>query len=248
MKLFAAIASLFLLPSLQSGEVIETSPAKDVLEESGPELAIFAFAAWDSRYAAEGRDMLSGEGLSSFTLEAEYGGFLFGAWLANSKGADYQEQNYFVEYGFDLFGLEAYVSYTHLRFQSDHAEDNEIGASLAAPDLLFGLTPSLDWYYSLSAEGSFFEASLGKEFLVCDQLILAPALVFGFNDGYIADGHSGANHLALQLAAVYQIAENVALEAYIAQTLAIDPDSTNFADDAQLKDFFYGGVGISVSF
>lgn len=203
---------------------------------------------WSSRYVTEGRDNLAGGGLSSVMLETEIAGFLFGAWNAHSQGADYQEQNYFAEYGFEFLGAEFYVSYIHLQFQSDHAHDNELGAGVALPDAFFGLTPAFDWYCSLEADGSFFEFSLSRECEITDRIVLAPSVTFGANDGYIADGHNGANHLVFQLTATCQITDAIALEAYLAQSFAIDENPALFADDGSLGDLFYGGVALSIEF
>ena len=94
---------------------------------------------------------------------------------------------------------------------SDNDQDNEVGVGIAVPDAIFGWTPALDAYYSKAADGYFAEFSLAREFSITDQFVIVPVAISGYNDGYIADGHNGANHVLLQLIAAYTISENFTL-------------------------------------
>ena len=107
------------------------------------------------------------------------GRFLVGAWLSHIPEANYEEQNYFVEYGFELGPVEAYISYMHLQFMSDNDQDNEVGVGIAVPDAIFGWTPALDAYYSKAADGYFAEFSLAREFSITDQFVIVPTGIFG---------------------------------------------------------------------
>lgn len=216
----------------------------DPLDESPNFILI---TGWDSHYVTEGRDNLSGEGLTSFTAELEAGRFLFGAWLTQNEDLDYDEQNYYAEFGFDLFGLDAYLGYNHLQLQSDGFDDNEIGGGLSVPGLPFDLVPAVDWYYSFDAGGSFAEFSVSRDFQPSDRTRISPALIFGVNDGYIADGHSGANHLALQLASDFALTDQVSLQASFARNFALNSDPERFAGDDTLIDFFYGRIALSIT-
>ena len=242
-----SLAILGLTPIVNGGTEYE-SFEKEVIESNPEGPGFAAIGAWDSRYVLEGRDMLVGDSLYGFTLEGEYAGFLAGAWLSHSPETDYQEQNYFVEYGFELGPVEAYVSYMHLQFMSDNDQDNEVGGGIAVPDAIFGWTPALDAYYSDAAGGYFAELSIAREFFITDQFVIVPTAIFGYNDGYIADGHNGANHVLLQLIAAYAISENFAIEGYIAQTFAIDSNPAQLAGDGNLYDFSFVGVGASIAF
>ncbi len=77
---------------------------------------------------------------------------------------------------------------------------------------------------------------------------LTPAIILGLNDGYIAEGHTGANHLAIQIGSAFQLTDTIALEAMIAQTFEINSNAAAFADDESLIDLFYGRIALSVSF
>lgn len=92
------------------------------------------------------------------------------------------------------------------------------------------------------------ELSLAKEIPITDRFQLEPVVVVGRNDGYVGDGHNGANHVALALFGHYHITDRIALQAHVSQNWAIDSDPAMFADDAPLKDFFHGGVGVSLQF
>ncbi len=205
-------------------------------------------AAWDSRYVTEGRDNLDGDSLFGTTFELGYAGFVVGAWYADSPESSYTELNLFAEYGFELGGFEFYAGYTHLRFLDDNEFDNEVGAGVSYGELPGGIVPAIDWYYSFEAEGWFAEASLSRDFEIGESFVLSPAVVFGFNQGYIADGHDGANHVAVLLSAAYALTENIEIGGYVAYTWGIDADPVSSPDDELLEDFFYGGVALTLAF
>lgn len=204
--------------------------------------------AWDSHYVSEGLDNLDGDRLMGATLEFSLDGFILGTWYANSPNGSYDELNAYLEYGFELGDFELYLGYNHLRSMSQNAHDNEIAAGVAYNGFSSGIVPAADWYYSFEAEGSFVELSLVREFEVAPWLTLTPGVVFGNNDGYIADGHNGANHLAATLSATIPLSDNVELGAYVSYNWAIDSDMAAHADDDALEDFVYGGVAMTLSF
>ncbi|MBN1676181.1 MAG: hypothetical protein JXR37_34370 [Kiritimatiellae bacterium] len=204
--------------------------------------------AWDSRYVTEGRDNLDGHSLVGTTVEAAYKGLSLGVWYAATPDVeDYREFNAFAAYNVEWKGIEAYVSYNHLRFLSDEQHDNEVGAGMAFPALPGNLALGLDWYYSFESEGSFFEISLEGEYEVHDRLTLTPAGVLGFNSGYIADGHDGANNFTLSIDASTPIKDGIDLIARVAYTWGIDADPHRYPEDEFLNDFAYGGIAIRVT-
>ena len=208
-----------------------------------------SLAAWDSRYASEGRDNLNGANLGSLLLQLKYDAWTFGNWLALSDAVDYEERNFFAEYGFEWGELEGFLGYKFLQFPGeDNEDDNEFGAGLSGPELVFGLVPEIDWYYSVDSGGSYIELGLSREIVLTDQLRLDPSLTFGRNDGYVSDGHNGFDHARITLEAHYQINERMSIEAHLGRSIAIDPAPGVFSDDRNLKDFFHGGVGFSISF
>ena len=200
--------------------------------------------AWDSRYVSEGRDNLAGDSLAGTTVDASVGGLSFGAWFAASPDTDYREFNLGATYTVGWRDLEAYASFTHLRFLSDEEDDNEVGAGLAYTGLPAGLAIGLDAYHSFEAEGTFLEAWLGGEYEPCGWLMIAPAAVLGWNSGYIAEGHDGANHFSLSMEASVPLKEGLDLAAMVAYTWAIDADPGRYPDDEALEDFLHAGIAL----
>ncbi len=205
-------------------------------------------AAWDSRYVSEGRDNLDGDSLFGAVLETTFGGFITSAWIASSPDTDYEELNLFAGYEHDFGPITLSGGYTYLNFIPDDADDHEIGLSIAVNNLPLGITPTIDWYYSFESEGSFFEADLTADFEAADWLVLSPFATFGWNEGYIADGHNGANHVALGLSLAVPLGDVFEIGAYAAYNIAIASDPDEFGDDELLEDFFYGGVAVTASF
>jgi hypothetical protein len=205
-------------------------------------------AAWDSRYVSEGRDNLAGDSLAGTTIEAAYKGLSVNVWYASSPDTDYREVNVGTAYTLEWDEWEAYVSYTFLRFLSDKENDNEVGAGLSYSGLPAGFTAGVDGYYSFDAEGAFFETYIDREYEVADWLTLTPAVVMGWNAGYMADGHDGANHLALVLEAAVPLKAGLELSGNIAYSFAINDNADKYEEDDVLRSMFYAGVALNVSF
>jgi hypothetical protein len=204
--------------------------------------------AWESRYATEGRDNLDGDSLAGTTIEAAFKGLSVGAWYASSPDVDYREFDASLTYSVEWNDLEAYISYTHLRFLADEEDDNEIGVGFAYSRLPGGLALGLDSYYSFEAEGAFLEASIGGEYEVLNRLTLAPSAVLGWNSGYISDGHDGANHFMLSCEAIMPIKDGLDLAVTVAYSWAIDADPERYPGDETLADFPSVGVALRAAF
>lgn len=203
---------------------------------------------WDSRYVTEGRDNLDGDTLAGITIEAACKGLSLGAWYVSSPDADYREFDAGATYNVELNDIEAYASFTHLCFLTDEEDDNELGAGFSYSGLPVGLAIGIDGYYSFEAEGAFLEASISGEFDVWGRLTLVPSAVLGWNSGYIADGHNGANHVALSLEASAPLKDGLDFVVYAAYSWAIDADFDRYSGDENLKDFPYVGVVLHAAF
>ncbi|MEP4077985.1 hypothetical protein [Haloferula sp.] len=216
--------------------------------ESSLPVGLAFTAAWDSHYVSEGRDNLDGDGLMSAAVEITWEDLLFGVWYANSPQQSYDEWNFFVEYGRECGEFEWFVGYNHLRFPDAGGHDHEVGAGLIYNGLPWGLTPGVEAYYSFDAGGTFYEASLTREFEICEWMVLEPGIVIGFNDDYVSDGHQGANHIAAVLGCAVPISDSIELSAYLSYNWAIDRDPLASPDDFLLNDFLYGGLGLTFTF
>jgi hypothetical protein len=203
---------------------------------------------WESRYVSEGRDNLDKDSLAGTTVEASWRGTSLGFWYAASPQTDYHELNLIAAYGYVWEGFEAKVSYTHLRFFSDKAYDNEVGAGLAYTELPLHFSAGIEGYYSFEAEGAFVETVLGSEIELHERLTLTPSAILGFNQGYIPDGHDGPNHATLMIEARTPLFKGLELAAYAAYTWGISSDAARHPGDEMLKNFPYFGVTLNASF
>ncbi len=223
-----------------SGEALAQTDA--YAEATGPDLV--ASLAWDSRYVSEGRDNIDGDSLAGATVELGWGTMTLGLWYADSPGQSYREFNAYVCYHLEWRHFEAYGAYNHLRLPAGNEHDNEVGAGITYTALPLNLSIGLDATWSFEAEGAFIEAYLGGEYRIHERLTLRPSATLGFNAGYVAAGHDGANHGELRLEAAIPIHRHLELMGYLASTWAIDADLDRYPDDASLKDVFYGGIAL----
>ena len=198
---------------------------------------------YDSKYVSEGRDNLGDGGLVSFEAVAGFeNGVAVGTWYAVSTDdvVDYEEQNYFAEYGFMVGSVEAYVGYTHLNF-NDGSHDNEFGAGIASTMLPVDL--ALDYVYSVEAEGAFVEVTLSKGFESENGLVFSPYITQGFDYGYASEDYDGANHTQVGLAVEKEVAMNITLSGHISHSFAgSDVDRDGLGDET------FGGAAVTFSF
>lgn len=239
-KYSCAALSCFVMSSL-------TADANEIIEPRENTLSTELQVAWDSRYFSEGRDNLDGDSLLSTTVELGWKDFTAGIWYADSPDSSYNELQLSLTYTKTLGDFEFYLSYTRLEFPFEDAHDDELGVGVVWSGLPLGLEFSADYYYSLDADGYFCELGLGRDFEVSDSLTASLSSAFGINQGYIPDGHDGANHFALSAGIEYAVTQSFAITAYTTYSWAIDSDS-DFAGDDQLEDFFLAGVALKWSF
>ena len=202
---------------------------------------------WESRYFSEGRDALDGDSLLFGSFEFGWKHLAGGIWYGNSPERDYDELQLTLAITQSIQEIDFYAGYTHLRFPFANVHDNELGLGFAWLGLPLDLELSSDIYYSFEADGYFAELTLGREFRLSDRLSLNLSSPFGVNQGYVADGHDGANHVALRLALEFAITSQVSLIAHATQSWGLDPNDA-FPGDEGLPDFFHGGVGLQLSF
>lgn len=243
-----SLLTITLAAGLADPCVEDKAVVADAAVEEGFPLEISLNGAWDSRYVSEGRDNLDGNSLLSTTLEVGYAGFTFSTWYANSPDVAYSELDLGIEYGFEVNDWEAYFGFVHLRYPHDDATENELGAGLAYNGLPWGFVPAVAWTYLAETDGSFFEASIVRPIEITDSISVEPGVIVGFNGGYMGDGHDGANHVALVFPVGLALTENVELSAYASYQWEIDSDPAHCPDDELLRDFFWGGVALGVSF
>lgn len=243
------ISSVFLLSAPLFGHDSLVSPpyAHVSSEES---LSGHIHLGWESRYFTEGRDALDGDSLAIAFFELVYENLAFGTWYGISQEQDYDELQLSVAYANEINGVDYYFSYTHFEFFtvfSGSENDDELGLGFSYGDLPQGLELALDAYYSFEADGYFAELSLAHSTPLSSCCSFNNTAIFGMNQGYVAEGHDGANHFALRSELAYELSESWSLSVHGTYSWAIDRDDSA-PDDALLKDFFHGGVDIGWSF
>ncbi len=206
-----------------------------------------AHFGWESRYFSEGRDALAGDSLAFGSVEMGWEHFSGGVWYGYSPDGDYDELQLTIAYTQNFGNWEFYGSYTYLRFPIDGGDDHELGLGLSWSGLPLAIELSADWYYSFEGDGSFAEVSALREFQVSEKLNLGLSATLGVNQGYVSDGHDGANHFALRLGAEYALSEMLSVTAHLSQSWGIGRDLF-LSGDELLEDFFHGGVGLQFSF
>ena len=242
-RVSAFILLISLLADGHERENFAVSPHQDDCHHS------FALSAgWESRYFVEGRDTLNRDSIRVYSAEYLWESLTAGVWYGDSPDQPYDELQLALAWHHNLTeDLEAYISYTHLRFPKDGTHDHDLGLGFAYTGGPWGIEYALDAYYSTRVEGSFAELSASREFELSDKLTSSATLIFGMNQGYVADGHDGANHIAASLGLSYALTESLSLATHATYSWAIDR-KVGAADDATLRDFFHAGIGLEWAF
>ena len=92
-----------------------------------------------------------------------------------------------------------------------------------------------------------FEWSNRKAIQPAEDLEISIAGVFGWNEGYVEDGHKGLNHFALRLGSHHALKSGFSLVGHLVQSWAINRDS-RYGGDQNLKDLFDFGIGLEYEF
>ena len=203
--------------------------------------------SYESRYISEGRDNLDGDALLTTSAEFSLGAVSTGVWYGVSPEQRYEELQLSLGLTREWGDWSGYVTYTYLETLVDHQHDNEIGLGVAWAGLPAGVEATLDAYYSFDADGWFGELGLNREFELSQKWNISLSGVLGINQGYIADGHDGVNHVAALVETHYQLNDSITLDIHAGYTWAIDRDK-DLEGDANLLDKFHVGVGLQWEF
>jgi hypothetical protein len=176
------------------------------------------------------------------------GSLAVGAWYASGYDADYDEVNVGAGYEIELAEhVSAALGYTHLNFRTDDADDHEVSVDLAYTGFGDSILVA-GAYYSLEADGFFSEVGVQTDLPAPEGMTLSPYALLGINQGYVVDGHDGANHALFGVEASMDLTATLSLILYGAYSIAIDKDADRYPDDAALDDILYGGIGLSAGF
>ena len=246
MRIPSCLSVLFVLPAVVLGHERENTAIPPHQEDCHHSVAVAT--GWESRYFSEGRDALDGDALWMTSIDYMWESLSFGVWYGSSPEQSYDELQLGVAWHQSLSDdLDFYAGYTRYELPSDDEEDNEVGIGFAYTGLPQDIELALDAYHSFEADGFFVELSASREWELSDKLTASFTGIFGVNQGYVADGHDGANHIAASVGLSYALTESLTIGAHGTYSWGIDRKA-GAADDASLKDFFHAGVGVEWSF
>lgn len=224
-------------------DVAHTHPPAEAHES----VDVHIHSGWESRYFLEGRDSLNGDGLWATSIEMGRDHFSGGVWYGESPDQRYNELRLTLGWAEAVGDFEFYAVYTHLQFMSEYVHDNEFGVGGSWSGLPLDLVVAVDSYYSFDADGSFWQFALNRAFDLSEKLTVSGSGMYGVNQGYVADGHDGANHIAVRLGAEYALNSSLLITTHATYSWALEQNS-NLPGDDSLMDFFHGGVGLQWSY
>ena len=198
---------------------------------------------YESNYYSEGRDSLDGDAIWVNSIEFGYGLISGAVWYGDSPSQDYDELQLSIGLSGTVGIIDLSLGFTHLEFPYDHSDDQEIGLAIGFSELPWGTELAADLYYSFGAGGCFAEFSVSKGVVENEHMSLNLAGLFGMNQGYVVDGHDGANHVAIRLETEIPIWDQLCLNLHAAYSWAISSDAA-LDGDAQLVDFLHGSAGL----
>ena len=205
------------------------------------------FAGWESRYLTEGRDALRGGSLFVAGAELSWEGLMARVWRGHAAGGGYGEWKFSLGLEKEVGDFGFSTGFTHLRFPGTGKHDNRVSAGVSWSGLPWKVGLGAEAYYSFEAGGWFGEVSAGRGFAVTDRLGLEVSAALGVNQGFVADGHDGANHWALRLGAEYEVSESLAVTAHAEYSWELGRDGA-LPGDQTLGNIFRWGTGLRWSF
>lgn len=198
---------------------------------------------WESRYVDSGRDDLEDSGIFSGEVAGYYDAFALGAWFGVADSEHYEELNLFAAYGFQLAQVDVELAYTHLEFDPDSGNDDELSLE-AETEIWGGFVVGLGGVYSFEADGSFVEVALAYPLAFQEErLWLIPSVHAGFDFGYRTESHDGLNHIQIGIDAEYALTERYTLIGYVAHSFAQDD-----IEREDLGDVSWVGLGLNAQF
>jgi len=202
---------------------------------------------WESRYFTEGRDNLEGNGLAFGEGILHLHDWQLGLWSGIATAVDdYHELNASLARTFALKGLDVGLSFTHLEFFEEKMSDQEIGVSLEIP-LAASFDLTFEAVYSREAKGWWMESTLGRSISLHPLVTLLPEFTAGWNEGYVAGGHSGWNHAAGRVTVQTRLTERLELHLFGERSWEIGSQPLRYSDDETLQNQFFWGVALLIA-
>ena len=216
-------------------------------ENSG--LGVEASLGWDSHYIFRGELLQKNTAWTQISLDIPLTDSLslnISPWFLQDIDNDYNEfdLNSALTYSLESWEFSAgYAGYFYPRKSwGDNigiGDEQEMTASVSRS--LGDFNASLMSAYSFTRESFYYQFSLDYELSVSEKLTLTPGVALGWDSDYFDDG-TDLNHVALRLAATYQLTSSCSVSPYIAGNLPMGHL------DASSNEDIYGGVSLTVGF
>lgn len=238
----------YFLPLLIAYPATGITEEASTLQKIDAETSLITSVKWESRYVSEGRDYLDDSGIQTTTFEIQGRHFNLSVWNGWGYDSEYDELQITPSFNQEFSNFDVYIYYNYKHYFEENRSENEIGTGLSYNGLPYNLAIDIDWYHLIENDGSFYMLSAGSNFSPVENLTLKPALVLGINDGYISDGHNGANNAGIQLNIEYEMTRRLNVLGYLRYNIAIGSDPDIYTGDILLKDFIWIGMGIEAEF
>jgi hypothetical protein len=203
---------------------------------------LFTFeAGWSNSYLSEGREAFGNNGIFAFLATASCDQYAIELWSGFSDaGAEREFQAVFL-YSIPSILWNPTLGIAHINDFRSTIKEWDLSLGLKG-EFAFGIAWQADFVYGLDPNGFYLETGIARPF-VLNRLEITPSAHIGTNLGYVADGHHGPDHFAIQLQASRQFAESITLSTTLAHYTPINKNSAKYADD----DILYRGLHFTIS-
>ncbi len=224
----------FLVSSLLSGAVVAQSLQEPIVQ---------AAVVYHSDYVSEGRSNLQQGGLGEVVLGLQTGILVLEAIQMDATRQSYSETILLAGLALSAGSFDTLVSLARIlsREQGDTEGETELAVELVHTGLDV-LVPFASYIYSDSASATWLELGLTTAFNLGD-LELAPYVLSGWNQGYVAGESKGINHLQLGVDLLLPITDRIEFNGYLAHSRALNREPTDSTEN-----LIWGGVGLTFSF
>jgi hypothetical protein len=198
-------------------------------------------ASWSNRYLSEGRKAFGNNGVFAILGAATYGNHALELWSGFSDGSAGREFEAVYLHSFTGIPCNPTLGIGHINDFRGETEEWEFSLGLVG-ELGWEIEWLADMAYNPEANGIYLEAGLARTF-VAAGFEITPSTHIGANAGYVADGHNGPDHIAVELMCGRGIGESITLNAIIAYYEPISKNASRHPDDADL----YRGLHLTFS-
>jgi hypothetical protein len=270
----SALAAFALaLSSAQAGTSWSGKGVKNVIEPTLDPVGVDVTVGYDSAYYFRGL-WFSDHNLwmdisTSIPLTESLSLDLMGYYTDTATSLNYSEMNLGTGLTYDAGFASFTLGYTYFYFFNQFYGDDvgqhyahEVGLSTSIPVGMFNV--NLGYYYDLFISAHYFEAGVDTTVEVTDRLSIVPSAVIGYGaSGYYTSPTQdpnpagillggplgpqrgdGWNHILLNVAFPFQLAENAVLAPYVALNVSLKGRENLNVTENEL----FGGAALTVSF